>query len=381
MSAGSYIGKSPQYGFFEKQRITTANGVLTAFNLAFTCADSNQLLVSVGGVIQEPGIAYTVLSGTPQQISFTEAPANGIEIFIMYLGKQTTGPTFSSAMITDKTALGTSPAANDQFIVYDTDASTLKKVAYSNVHTGIADMPANSVKVRDANSTGTPSDKTVGDTQLLIGDGTGFTAATLSGDVTMANTGAVTIAAGAVGATELAATAVTAGSYTAADITVDADGRLTAAASRVVVDKTAATGSGILPAGTTAQRVGSPSAGYLRFNSAETSFEGWNGTEWGSIGGGIKWSAQSTNFNAVKGNGYLVVTSAAVTVTLPTTPALGDEVRLLDATGQAATNNITVNRNGNPIQGSAANLTIATNRAAIGLVFYNDAQGWLLIEN
>ena len=381
MSAGSYIGKSPQYRFFEKQRITTANGVLTAFNLAFTCADSNQLLVSVGGVIQEPGIAYTVVAGAPQQISFTEAPANGIEIFIMYLGKQTTGPTFSSAMITDKTALGTSPAANDQFIVYDTDASTLKKVAYSNVHTGIADMPANSVKVRDANSTGTPSDKTVGDTQLLIGDGTGFTAATLSGDVTMANTGAVTIAAGAVGATELAATAVTAGSYTAADITVDADGRLTAAASRVVVDKTAATGSGILPAGTTAQRDGSPSAGYLRFNSDETSFEGWNGTEWGSIGGGIKWSAQSTNFNAVKGNGYLVVTSAAVTVTLPTTPALGDEVRLLDATGQAATNNITVNRNGKPIQGSAANLTIATNRAAIGLVFYNDAQGWLLIEN
>ena len=381
MSAGSYIGKSPQYGFFEKQRITPANGVLTAFNLAFTCADSNQLLVSVGGVIQEPGIAYTVVAGAPQQISFTEAPANCIEIFIMYLGKQTTGPTFSSAMITDKTALGTSPAANDQFIVYDTDASTLKKVAYSNVHTGIADMPANSVKVRDANSTGTPSDKTVADTQLLIGDGTGFTAATLSGDVTMANTGAVTIAAGAVGATELAATAVTAGSYTAADITVDADGRLTAAASRVVVDKTAATGAGILPAGTTAQRDGSPSAGYLRFNSDETSFEGWNGTEWGSIGGGIKWSAQSTNFNAVKGNGYLVVTSAAVTVTLPTTPALGDEVRLLDATGQAATNNITVNRNGKPIQGSAANLTIATNRAAIGLVFYNDAQGWLLIEN
>ena len=80
----SYIGKAPQYGFFEKQRITTANGVLTEFNLAFTCADSNQLLVSVGRVIQEGGIAYTVLSGTPQQISFTEAPATGVEIFIVW---------------------------------------------------------------------------------------------------------------------------------------------------------------------------------------------------------------------------------------------------------------------------------------------------------
>jgi hypothetical protein len=52
--------------------------------------------------------------------------------------------------------------------------------------------------VRDANSSGVPSDKAVADTQVLIGNGTGFTAASLSGDVTMANTGAVTIANSAV---------------------------------------------------------------------------------------------------------------------------------------------------------------------------------------
>ena len=55
-------------------------------------------------------------------------------------------------------------------------------------------MPANTVKVRDANSSGTPSNKAVADTQILIGDGTGFTAAALSGDVTMTNAGVVTIA-------------------------------------------------------------------------------------------------------------------------------------------------------------------------------------------
>ena len=58
----------------------------------------------------------------------------------------------------------------------------------------LADMAANTVKVRDANSTGSPTDKAVADTQILIGDGTGFTAASLSGQATMANTGAVTIA-------------------------------------------------------------------------------------------------------------------------------------------------------------------------------------------
>jgi hypothetical protein len=62
----------------------------------------------------------------------------------------------------------------------------------------IANAAANTVIVRDANSSGVLSAKAVADTQLLIGDGTGFTAATLSGDVSMANDGAVTIANNAV---------------------------------------------------------------------------------------------------------------------------------------------------------------------------------------
>jgi hypothetical protein len=41
-----------------------------------------------------------------------------------------------------------------------------------------------------------------------------------------------------------------------------------------------------LPAGTTAQRPGSPSSGNMRYNSDTNSFEGYNGSAWGSIGGG-----------------------------------------------------------------------------------------------
>ena len=70
----------------------------------------------------------------------------------------------------------------------------------------LADMAANTVKVRDANSSGVPSDKALASTEILIGDGTGFTAAALSGDVTMANTGAVTIATDAVDIAMLSAT-------------------------------------------------------------------------------------------------------------------------------------------------------------------------------
>ena len=53
-----------------------------------------------------------------------------------------------------------------------------------------------------------------------------------------------------------------------------------------VVSKTSNTGSALIPTGTEAQRDGSPGAGYFRFNSDSSSFEGYNGSSWGSVGGG-----------------------------------------------------------------------------------------------
>lgn len=52
------------------------------------------------------------------------------------------------------------------------------------------------------------------------------------------------------------------------------------------VPRTSTTGSAVIPTGTQAQRDGSPSAGFFRFNSDVTKFEGYNGTSWGSVGGG-----------------------------------------------------------------------------------------------
>jgi hypothetical protein len=46
------------------------------------------------------------------------------------------------------------------------------------------------------------------------------------------------------------------------------------------------TGQIKVPSGTTGQRSGSPAAGMVRFNSTLNEFEGYDGTQWASIGGG-----------------------------------------------------------------------------------------------
>ena len=94
------------------------------------------------------------------------------------------------------------------------------------------------------------------------------------------------------------------------------------------------------------------------------------------------WTEQVTSTTVTSGSRVIVdCSSSAVNITLPATPTFGDEIRIIDGTGNASTNNITLLRNGNNIQGSADNLIIDIDRAAIGLVYYNATQGWILIEN
>jgi len=94
------------------------------------------------------------------------------------------------------TAGGVVAIADDSITADMLEASSVEsgKIDQGAVSLGnIANQAANTVLVRDADSSGTLTAKAVADTQVLIGDGTGFTAAALSGDATMANTGAVTV--------------------------------------------------------------------------------------------------------------------------------------------------------------------------------------------
>lgn len=90
----------------------------------------------------------------------------------------------------------------------------------------------------------------------------------------------------------MTAAKITGGSITGITDLAVADGGTgasTAANARtnlLAVGYTATTGSAIIPNGTTGERDGSPAAGYFRYNSTVGKFEGYNGTAWGSVGGG-----------------------------------------------------------------------------------------------
>jgi len=88
-------------------------------------------------------------------------------------------------------AKGVASFSSDNFGV-SSGAVTIKDAGVANAE--LADMAANTVKVRNANSSGVPSDLALATTEIMIGDGTGFTVAALSGDVTMTNAGAVNVA-------------------------------------------------------------------------------------------------------------------------------------------------------------------------------------------
>jgi hypothetical protein len=99
--------------------------------------------------------------------------------------------------------------------------------------------------------------------------------------------------------------------------------------------------------------------------------------------GGTAWQAvKTTGFTAVAGQGYFCnTTGGAFTLTLPSSPTIGDEVSFVDYAGTFDTYNLTIARNSEKINGATADLTVATERAANTLVYTDGTQGWLLRSN
>jgi len=94
------------------------------------------------------------------------------------------------------------------------------------------------------------------------------------------------------------------------------------------------------------------------------------------------WSEVSSSITLTNNSKNIVDCSgSALSLNMPGSPTLGDEVRVIDGTASAASNNITISGNGKKIQGDSSDFIIDINRAAVGFVFYNDSNGWLLTEN
>jgi hypothetical protein len=104
---------------------------------------------------------------------------------------------------------------------------------------------------------------------------------------------------------------------------------------------------------------------------------------WVENSGGTSWAAVKVTGDSpvtgAAGAGYFMnTTSGAITLTLPGSPSIGDEVSFVDYAGTFDTNNLTIARNGKNINGTAADLTVAVERAANTLVYTDTTQGWLL---
>jgi hypothetical protein len=82
------------------------------------------------------------------------------------------------------------------------------------------------------------------------------------------------------------------------------------------------------------------------------------------------------NTNLAAGTRYFVTSASALTLTLPASPSVNDQIDVFDASGNASTYNITVARNGKLINGNAGNFIIDVNGSWYTLVFTGNTYGW-----
>jgi hypothetical protein len=86
--------------------------------------------------------------------------------------------------------------------------------------------------------------------------------------------------------------------------------------------------------------------------------------------------AISANTTLVAKKRYYVTSASALTLTLPASPSLNDEIQIVDASGNASTYNITVARNASKINGGTGNLIIDNNGGWYVLLYTGSTYGW-----
>ena len=86
----AYLGVDPNVGDITFQKFT-GNGSTTVFTLSQNVASGEVILVTVGNVVQEPGVSASYIAqGTT--LTFSEAPANGDDIVVRFFGRAVDQP-------------------------------------------------------------------------------------------------------------------------------------------------------------------------------------------------------------------------------------------------------------------------------------------------
>jgi hypothetical protein len=98
----------------------------------------------------------------------------------------------------------------------------------------------------------------------------------------------------------------------------------------------------------------------------------------------IQWQSTIITASAtvVANKGYFVnTTSNVVTITLPASAIVGDQIILNDYAGTWDNNVVTINRNGLKIQGGTDNLEYSTEFQSVHLVYSGTTKGWIPLLN
>ena len=104
-------------------------------------------------------------------------------------------------------------------------------------------------------------------------------------------------------------------------------------------------------------------------------------TDIDGLGGGIVWTIVTTNVTLSAGDHVFADTgTTARSLTLPITPSIGDRVKVVDYKANAATNNITMLRNGSNIESIADDLVMTIDHASAELVYSDATVGWVLVN-